>query len=254
MAAPPAAPLTVSGLPGPTIDNVAITDALCFGEANGSAQVQYSSGSAPYTLSWSNGSTGGSTAGLAAGAYTVTVTDNFGCSDAKPFNVQEPSALSLTATPVNMVSCFGGSDGNAEALANGGTAPYGYSWSNGTTTAIAGNLSAGTYSVIITDQHGCTEIKNTVISEPALLTTTQQTLTMVSCHGGSNGTASFSAAGGTAPYTYSWSNGAVTANTSGLSAGTYNLTVTDDKGCVTTSSVLITEPAAILFILHPSPM
>ena len=120
--------LTVSGLPGPTIDNVAITDALCFGEANGSAQVQYSSGSAPYTLSWSNGSTGGSTAGLAAGAYTVTVTDNFGCSDAKPFNVQEPSALSLTATPVNMVSCFGGSDGNAEALAIGGTSPYGYSW------------------------------------------------------------------------------------------------------------------------------
>ncbi|MBK9400621.1 MAG: SprB repeat-containing protein [Bacteroidetes bacterium] len=80
-----------------------------------------------------------------------------------------------------------------------------------------------------------------------MLTTTQQTLTMVSCHGGSNGTASFSAAGGTAPYTYSWSNGAVTANTSGLIAGTYNLTVTDDKGCVTTSSVLITEPAAILF-------
>lgn len=239
--------LTVSGLPGPVISAVNVTDALCFGDANGSAQVQYNSGSAPYTLYWSNGSSGSNASGLLAGSYTVTVTDNFGCSDAKTFNVQQPAALSVTASPVNMVSCFGGNDASAQAMVSGGSAPYNYTWSNGDVTNVASGLSAGSYTVIVSDQHGCTETQSTQISEPALLTASQLSVNMVSCYGGTNGAVAYTAAGGTTPYSYNWSSGAITANNTGLSAGTYTLTITDGNGCTVSAMALITQPPAINF-------
>lgn len=241
------ASVNVTGLQGPAISSVNTNDALCFGAADGSAQVQFSNGVSPYTFSWSNGSSASGISGLAAGNYTVTVTDNFGCSDAKPFVIQQPQLLSLTVVPVNMVSCFGGNDGSATANAAGGTAPYSYAWSTGSSGSSAGSLSAGSYTLVITDQHGCTVTKNTTISEPALLSLSQQALSMVSCYGGSNGSASFTVSGGTNPYSYSWSNGGTSSGVNNLPAGTYTLTVTDGKGCLTDSTIFIAQPSAINF-------
>ncbi len=240
-------PVIVGGLPGPAISNVNTTDAHCYGEANGSAQVQFNNGAAPYILSWSNGSSGNSINGLSAGNYTVTVTDNFGCSDARAFAIQEPSPLVLNATALNMVSCYGGNNGNAEAVVSGGIAPYTYAWSNGATGAQVGGLTAGSYSVSITDLNGCTSLQSTIISEPPALVSTQAALTMVSCFGGTNGAAAFSVTGGTAPYQYNWSNGSATPAVNGLSAGSYMLTITDNNGCNTSSGVTITQPAALAF-------
>jgi len=237
--------LAVVGLPGPSIDAVSTSNALCFGDANGSAQLQISSGSAPYNYTWSNGSSGAQATGLNAGNYTVTVTDNFGCTDVDAFVIQEPQVLSVTAQSLQMVSCFGGNDGNIGSIALGGTSPYNYSWSTGSATAGANNLPAGTYTVIITDQNGCTETQSTIITEPTLLTLNINSSTMVSCFGGSNGAALFNGNGGTAPYQYLWSNGTGANNNTNLSASNYTLTITDANGCNTQSSVLITQPSIL---------
>lgn len=239
--------LAVSGLPGPSIDNISTTNALCFGAANGSAQIQVSSGSAPYNYVWSNGSSNPTANGLNAGNYAVTVTDNFGCTDADVFTIQEPTVLSAITQPVQMVSCFSGNNGSANTIASGGTSPYSYVWSTGANTITANNLIAGTYSVIITDQNGCTEVQSTTITQPTLLGLTQNSATMVSCFGGSNGEATYAAIGGTSPYQYLWSNGVITANNSNISAGNYTIVLTDANGCIATSSVNITQPTPLAF-------
>ena len=239
--------LVVNGLPGPSIDNVSTSNALCFGAANGSAQAQVSSGSAPYNYTWSNGSNTPTANGLNAGNYAVTVTDNFGCTDADVFTIQEPQVLSATTQPIQMVSCFGGNDGSANTNAVGGTSPYAYTWSTGANTITANNLPAGTYSVIITDQNGCTEVQSTTITEPTILTLTQNSATMVSCFGGSNGAVQYAANGGTSPYQYLWSNGITTANNTNLTAGNYTIVLTDAKGCTSTSSVNISQPTLLAF-------
>lgn len=239
--------LAVSGLPGPSIDNITTSNVLCFGAANGSAQLQVSSESAPYNYAWSNGSNNPTAIGLNAGNYTVTVTDNFGCTDADVFTIQQPQVLSAITQPIQMVSCFGGNNGSANTIASGGTSPYSYSWSTGANTMAASNLIAGTYSVTITDQNGCTEIQSTTITEPILLGLTQNSATMVSCFGGSNGAVLFTANGGTSPYQYLWSNGVTTANNSNIPAGNYTLVLTDANGCTTTRSVNITQPSLLTF-------
>src|SRR5690606_40170332 len=113
-------------------------------------------------------------------------------------------------------------NGSSTVTPSGGTAPYTYSWSPaGGSAATASGLSAGTYNCLITDDHGCTHTESVTISEPALLSA-GITSTDVSCNGGSNGSATVTPAGGTAPYIYTWSpSGGTAATASGLSAGTY---------------------------------
>src|SRR5207248_2279386 len=121
---------------------------------------------------------------------------------------------------------------------------YGYSWSNGANTSSTTGLPAGTYSVIVTDNHGCTATCSYNVTEPTALSASCGG-TNVSCNGGSNGSASVVASGGTSPYGYSWSNGANTSSTTGLPAGTYSVIVTDSHGCTATCSYNVTEPTAL---------
>src|SRR5205807_371901 len=125
-----------------------------------------------------------------------------------------------------------------------GTSPFTYSWSNGATTASLSGLSAGSYSVTVTDANSCNATGSYTVTEPAVLAA-NVTGTNVSCNGGTNGTAASSPSGGTSPYTYSWSNGATTASLSGLSAGSYSVTVTDAHSCVATGSYTVTQPAVL---------
>src|SRR5207248_2695316 len=121
---------------------------------------------------------------------------------------------------------------------------YGYSWSNGANTSSTTGLPAGTYSVIVTDNHGCTATCSYNVTEPSALSASCSG-TNVSCNGGSNGSASVVASGGTPSYNYSWSNGGTSASISGLAAGTYAVTVTDAHGCTATCSYAVSEPSAI---------
>ncbi len=182
---------------------------------------------------------------------TYTVTPTTGSCSGIPFTVivTVSSQIVITASQGN-VSCFGNSDGTATATATGGTAPYLYSWDTIPPQSLQtlSGLSAGNYTVTVTDATNCTKVKTITITQPVVLSSSISAQTNVSCFGGSNGSATVLATGGTFPYSYSWDTSPVqtSATASGLVAGTYNVTITDSKGCSTTKPVVISQPLAAL--------
>lgn len=223
-----------------------ITDALCAGNANGSIDASASGGTPGYTYAWSNSVGTASNPNIAAGTYTVTVTDNNSCTNAASFIVNEPSPLDVVISDSADVLCFGGNSGSAEASASGGTAPYSYAWSNGSNTPISANLSAGIYSVTVTDFNGCTDTAQVAIAQPAnALSAGIASITNVVCNGDNTGSVTANASGGTGSYQYAWSNSANTASISNLAAGNYTVTITDDNGCQATTIASVTEPLAL---------
>ena len=222
------------------------TDVLCNGESNGSATVTAANGTAGYAYSWSpSGGSAVAANGLAAGTYTVTVTDANGCTATASAVVAEPAALTASAVSSDVL-CNGGNDGTATVSASYGTAGYTYSWSpSGGNAATANGLSAGAYIVTVTDANGCTTSATATVSEPTLLTA-GATATPALCNGSADGTATVNANDGTPGYSYSWSpSGGSGTNATGLTAGSYTVTVTDANGCTTTANITVTEPTAL---------
>lgn len=218
------------------------TDVACRGASTGSAFITPTGGTPPYTYLWSNSATTASISNVAAGSYNVTATDANGCTVGQSFTINQPAAvLSATESQTN-IACFGGATGAASVTPSGGTAPYTYSWNTGATTSSISNRTAGSYSVTITDASGCTLIKNFVLTQPAAALSASQSQSDVTVNGGSDGSASVTPSGGTTPYTYAWSNGGVASSITGLTAGSYNVTITDANGCTTNKSFTITEP------------
>jgi SdrD B-like domain/SprB repeat/Secretion system C-terminal sorting domain len=220
------------------------TNLKCNGDKSGSAAAVVTGGTAPYTLAWSNAATTASLTGLAAGSYTLTVTDNKGCTKVGNVTITEPTKLVATPTG-SALDCGGGNNGTASVVASGGTAPYKYKWSNGATAAALTNLTAGNYTVTITDGNGCTATATAAVTQPAPLDLTS-VADNPKCNNGKDGSAEITVAGGTAPYTYLWSNGATTAKVTGLVAGTYTVTVTDSKNCQKFVDVVLSNPPAIV--------
>ena len=234
----------------PSISNV-----NCFGQSTGAINLSISGGASPYTYLWSDGAITQNRSGLAAGTYSVTLTDANNCTQtATNLQVTQPaSAMSLTATQTN-VSCFGSSNGSTTVTASGGTAPYTYDW-NGTPagdgTATISGLSAGTYTVTVTDNKGCTATLSVTITQPAALTLSTS-VTNPTCPPtagppvNSNGAINLSVSGGTGPFTYAWTTvggsglNPTSEDQTGLTAGTYSVTVTDSKGCTASTSVTLT--------------
>jgi hypothetical protein len=215
------------------------------GGANGGATASATGGTAPYTYAWSNTATTASITGVMAATYTVSITDNNGCSDTEIAVITQPGSLIASAVVDSNVSCNGLSNGGATASATGGTAPYTYNWSNSATTASITGVIAGTYTITVTDNNGATASNTAIVTEPSTLIAGTVIDSNVSVNGGSDGGATASATGGTAPYTYSWSNGATTASITGISAGNYTISITDNNGCSDTEIATITEPAVM---------
>ncbi len=235
-----AVPLNINPVPVIAIDQV--VDTTC-GEDNGSATASATGGSGSYIYQWSNGVTTATASDLAAGTYSVTVTDIEGCTDVESVTIEGSTSPIVSTSGVD-TSC-GASNGSATGSATSGTGSYIYTWSNGSTGKTISNLSAGTYTVTVTDSSGCTDTETVTIgSSTSPVASINKTDT--SC-GGSNGSATASATSGTGGYTYSWSNGSTGATISNLSAGSYTVTVTDTAGCTDTETVTIgtsTSPVA----------
>ncbi len=221
----------------------------CFGTTTGSASVSVTTGTAPFTYSWSpGGSTTATDNALPAGAYQVTVTDQLGCKAVAPAIVTGPAAALVATVSATGVLCTGQANGTATVAANGGLKPYSYSWSiaGGSTTAGVTSLAPGAYTCMVTDGNGCTASATGSVTQPAAPLTSSATSTNVLCFYESDGTAKVTPAGGTPPYQYMWSPTQLfTASVTGLPAGNYSCTVTDTNGCSTIQTVSITQPSPL---------
>ena len=162
--------------------------------------------------------------------------------DIAVITVKTNLALSFVVTDV---TCHAESSGNIDLVVSGGRAPYVFSWNNGSTTEDLQNIAAGEYFVSVTDAAGCTVQGNTRVNEPAQSLSSSIIVNNILCNGNSTGSIDLTVEGGTAPYTYKWSNGETTEDINELKADGYTVTITDANGCQLIESTTITEPDAL---------
>jgi gliding motility-associated-like protein len=227
----------------PIAATATMTPALCE-NLNGIATVSASGGTAPYTYLWAPSGGNAATAnGLSAGSYTATVSDNNGCATTTVIVVNSIGGPDITLTSQTNDLCNGGNTGTAITNTTGGTVPYTYTWTGGQATANANGLTAGNYTVTVKDNNGCSSSVEVTITQPTALGTTTS-FTHASCNL-SNGSASVTVTGGTAPYTYLWEPSAqITPTAAGISAGSYTVGIEDNNGCPIAAVVDVTQPSA----------
>lgn len=217
------------------------TNVTCHGMGNGTALAS-SPLSAAYL--WSNGSTSANLSNLSPGTYTVTLTDtNTGCTSTCSATINEPDALQAACNGT-AASC-NNADGTAQVTASGGLPPYVYTWSNGASTAAVNNLTAGVYTVVVTDINACTAVCSYTVSSPPGFTLTG-TATDLTCYKSFDGSMFIQINGGVSPYTYLWSDGRTNKNRPSVKAGIYTITITDANGCTATTSLTVNQPAKLL--------
>lgn len=237
-----------------TLSTSGVQNVTCNGDNNGTATVVANGGTIPYTYSWMPGNLNGATqTSLAPNTYTITATDNVGCTGTTTVTITEYPVLSATTT--STASGCTSNTGSASVNPTGGLAPYQFVWSpTGGTNASATGLSAGTYTVTVTDAAGCSITESIIVSSSSGLTISSSGIQAVSCNGYNDGTATVSASGGTGPYTYVWQPGNLNGGTqAALSASTYTVTATDNSGCTGTISVVIAENPVLVGVTSSTP-
>ena len=240
--------------PGQLIATATIlTDPNCNGSCDGVAIVVANGGTSPYYYQWDDPGTGtnDNVTGLCAGALNIVVTDTNNCTASDNLLLVEPLALSLTLTTVDP-GCNGDATGSATVVATGGTIAYTYTWSNGDNGQIADSLSAGTYNIQVTDANLCAVIASVTINEPNVLIASIFATQDVDCNGNCTGFASVTQSGGTSPYSWVWSDGQSSPTAVALCPGVYDVTVTDDNGCLDVTSATITQPNAMILSISKS--
>jgi len=242
----------VTDLGGPTVTIPTSTNVSCLGAADGTAQSNVVGGAAPYSYSWNTSpvQTTPNATGLSGQTYSVTVTDNNGCTASASVIINENGSVSAAINASTNVSCFGLADGDAAVIAGGGAGgTYTYSWNTVPvqTTTTATGLIAGTYIATVTDSNGCSAVDTVIITEPDLLTVTLDSLSDVLCNGGNTGYIDVITAGGTPGYAYVWTPNVSSGPTAaGIIAGNYSVTVTDFNGCTATGVYDVFEPAQLV--------
>jgi gliding motility-associated-like protein len=227
-----------------------IVTGICTGD--GSAKVVPTGGTAPFTITWSNGGIGNRQSNLGVGQYYVTVTDAAGCNKAQEFKISKQSGVTITPFKYD-ATCLGQNTGFAKVTVPGdGLGTYTFKWNNGTTTSSPptaseiGNLAPGTYTVTATDGAGCSDVATFNINAQRTVQFSANP-TDAACGSTTGAITITNPNGGTAPYTYKWSNGATTPSVSGLAVGLYMVTVTDATGCYGVQTVNIQGTSNITF-------
>ena len=225
--------------PAQLIGTATVTDVLCFGDSNGAATLVTTGGTGPITTDWGTNNP----TMLATGYSSYSLMDSLGCSFSDSVLVNEPTILDLTLTGQS-IPCFGDSmGGSADAVVSGGTPGYNYNWSNAATTSSVSGLSAGWYTVDITDSNGCVIMDSVEITEPTMLTISGVTTDEIS---GNDGSIDLTVSGGTLSYSFVWTNGApAVEDPTGLAGGSYDVTVTDGNGCIITGTYVVNSQVGI---------
>ena len=223
------------------ISSVTIEDAACNGDASGSINIFVTGGTPPYAYLWSNAAETQDIEDLLAGDYTVDITDANDCTVTSiPFTVGESTALSVDLTTIVDAECNGASTGSISVDISGGTPPYMFQWSDGSTDADLTDVPAGDYSATVTDNNGCMLTTETLtVGEPSEVQIISAIVVDNLCNGGMSGSIDIEVAGGTPPYSYDWSTGDTTEDISGLVTGSYDVTITDENGCTLLSATLV---------------
>ena len=226
-------------------------DLLCFETCEGSLSItEVPNGTAPFTFEWSTGNTDDKLDGLCAGDYSVTVTDIFNCPVEATFSITQPTALNALLSSTDETA-FMANDGSASSTVSGGVGPYTYNWSNGASTESIDMLSPGIYSLTVTDANGCafySEIEIDPFICPDI--TTNANILHNPCFGDCLGSIEIlEVVNGVAPYQYSWDNGSEESMVEGLCAGTYQVSITDDKNCTVKREFTVLEPDDIIITI-----
>lgn len=244
---------TVTGLvvsqPDDMVITPTITEITCYGANNASITVNVTGGTAPYQANWNNFATGFFQNNLAAGSYTITITDANGC--VKPITVVIQEAPIFTINPVvTNISCFGANNGSIQLNLIGGQAPVVVTWSDGSTSGtVRNNLLPGVYSVSISDGTPCYINRTFIIVEPQPLVLNATVQNALDCFNASSGAINLVVSGGTPPFSYVWSNAATTEDLSNIPNGNYSVIVTDSRGCIKTAAFTITRPSPLTLVL-----
>jgi PKD repeat protein len=255
------ATITINAQP---VLSFAVTNLQCNGDNSGAIDLTVT-GSASNSFAWlgPDGFTAGTEdiSGLKAGLYNVTVTSSDGCVASGQATVVQPAVLTLSSTGNMILLCNGDPTGAGSFTAAGGTAPYtfntlvntaGATLTPSATSVTVTDAGGGTITVQVTDAHMCTAEASIIVTEPPALNIAATT-TNISCYGGNTGMIITTVTGGTPPYIYAWtaSGGgsgltAGASNQSGLTAGNYDLTVTDANGCTANGAWTLTQPTALV--------
>ncbi|MBP7732069.1 MAG: gliding motility-associated C-terminal domain-containing protein, partial [Bacteroidales bacterium] len=230
------------GIGSPLNVTVSVVNVLCYGDLTGALDITVTGGTAPYSFLWSNGEISEDISGVPAGEYTVTVTDASGCIAVATETVSQPDAPINIDMVVSNVRCFGEANGSIDITVTNGTPPYTFLWNNGEVIEDITGLSEGTYTVTVTDVNGCTAIATETVNEPAESLSADAVVTNVLCYGESTGAIDITVSGGTSPYSFLWSNGAITEDLNNVPVGNYTVTITDANGCTYISGGDITGP------------
>jgi len=226
-----------------------ITNLTCFNNSTGKVDLTITDGIPPFSYAWSNTTFTKNLKNVAAGTYTVTVTDFATATITTTATITEPGLLVANLSKTNVV-CKNACNGTATAAPTGGTTPFTYVWNPGSkiTAAISG-LCPNTYSCSVTDNNGCTSTGSVTITEPTALVTVTSVADTV-CQNVCTGTSSVSASGAISPYTYSWSSNTATGPTAtGYCAGTYTVVVQDANGCSVSNTIAVIQRPTIFYTL-----
>lgn len=209
--------------------NYDVTGTNCSSDTGGSIDLNIMGGTEPYSIKWLDGPTIEDRSGLAIGVYQVTVTDATGCSAQQEIAVsKQPLQVSSI---IHQPACSGDL-GSIAVTPTNGVAPYTYTWSNGETDDSITDLANGFYSVTITDAAGCSEVLSFFILTPPSAIDATGVITTTQCGAAGSFTIDVTVLGGRYPYTYLWSNGAITEDISGLNASSYSVDIKDALGCM----------------------